>query len=352
MAHNEHVFPRGFWPRHIVPTPSKLTQLDQVTSEALNGTNGGNYNPTSPIYIGGSGIDIRGTNSILSGTLVTDRGSRGIRLGQPSVRPSFVTARTRTVVFPLTTSNDFDAYYYQGAYSSSNNRFVHIDTPYFGVQPIAGGGSIVFRGRFDAKKLNPGATALFFRLRFRVLTSPFNIISNTPTFYVFRQGRQGNRLTDITPTNNIDMSIRTTRANATAYTLHDRVRLVTDNNRTYTCVTAGTSGGSEAGFSTTYGSNQPDGTVMWRVHPGFTTPYEQPTPVLYPPFLDLAQYYNLGAPQEIVVKVNLNGVIDTANYDYCYHIVDPGPSLPTDDSQYVYHSIVAELGSIPDMREP
>jgi hypothetical protein len=101
------------WPKGFVPTPAFLRNLDQFSSELVNGDEGGTYEPTDPIVLGPYGtpaITLSTVGSVLSGDIETVVGNSrdesldaisGLVL-QSSALPTFQTARTRSVVVGFT----------------------------------------------------------------------------------------------------------------------------------------------------------------------------------------------------------------------------------------------------------
>lgn len=100
------------WPKGTVPTPPILRNFDQYSSELVNGEDGGAWAPTDPIVVGqamAAGADMTlGGTSLIEGDVETVKGNTlgnedyapGLVL-LDDARPTFQTARTRTVVVPL-----------------------------------------------------------------------------------------------------------------------------------------------------------------------------------------------------------------------------------------------------------
>jgi hypothetical protein len=60
----------GAWPTGFVPGQAEWQQIDQYLFEALNGDKGGSWAPTTPIVIGGSGLDVTGLLQVDGNMLV------------------------------------------------------------------------------------------------------------------------------------------------------------------------------------------------------------------------------------------------------------------------------------------
>lgn len=101
------------WPSTFVPTPATFRNLDQFSSELVNGDDGGTWAPVDPIVVGRFGtptITLGTSGSVLSGDIETVRGNAngsgvdplpGLILQSAAV-PVFQTPRTRSIVVPFT----------------------------------------------------------------------------------------------------------------------------------------------------------------------------------------------------------------------------------------------------------
>lgn len=108
------------WPKGTVPSPAVLRNLDQFSSELVDGEDGGDYEPENPIVLGPGG-DVSGVAHCMrldagsfSGDIETVKGNKlaGDDLGEPGLIllsgavPTLQSARTRTVVVPFTFQAD------------------------------------------------------------------------------------------------------------------------------------------------------------------------------------------------------------------------------------------------------
>lgn len=93
--------PGGLCPTGTVPTPGRVRYFDQKTTEAINGDDGGTWNPQRPIVlVGPHAILVSATGSSMTGGVRTGRGS--IALRQSVIQyPTFSPARTRNVFIPF-----------------------------------------------------------------------------------------------------------------------------------------------------------------------------------------------------------------------------------------------------------
>jgi hypothetical protein len=120
MARRPYVYLAGnlsTWAKGFVPTPAALRNLDQYSSEMVNGDDGGTWAPTSPIVIGPHGtptVTLGNASCALSGDIETVKGNQldlvldakaGLVLqgGNP---PAFQSSRTRSATVGFTSFNE------------------------------------------------------------------------------------------------------------------------------------------------------------------------------------------------------------------------------------------------------
>jgi hypothetical protein len=98
MSHN--VFSRrpNLWTIASVPNARDLQLWDVTQYRGVDGDNGGTWTPTTPIGLGGAGVQLS-NGSLLDGGFTTELGGR-YSLGDSDF-PTFQATRTRTVRFPL-----------------------------------------------------------------------------------------------------------------------------------------------------------------------------------------------------------------------------------------------------------
>ena len=101
------------YPKGFVPSHAWGRRLDQFSSELVNGDEGGEYAPTSPLVIGPHGtptIDLTSVGSVLSGDVETVKGNRlddsidstpGLVLLAGAV-PALAATASRIVTVPFT----------------------------------------------------------------------------------------------------------------------------------------------------------------------------------------------------------------------------------------------------------
>ena len=99
MSHNDNVQLYGVWPVPIVPTPKRLSALDDAIAKMLNADDGGAWSPTTPIIIGGAGMNLTTASSQILGGVTTKNGGRLV-LGNNDF-PTFSATRTRSLVMPI-----------------------------------------------------------------------------------------------------------------------------------------------------------------------------------------------------------------------------------------------------------
>lgn len=75
MAHNDYVRPLGRWPFASAISKVDLQRLDVLSTQSINGDDGGTWNPASPIVIGGTGLQMT-ANAQVTGGVETRSGGR------------------------------------------------------------------------------------------------------------------------------------------------------------------------------------------------------------------------------------------------------------------------------------
>lgn len=347
MGHNPSVLPPGVLPAHYVLTPGRIEGLDQYASESLDGAGGGTFNPSSPIALGGAGLDLDGSCTF-SGGVATGRGAVGVTL-RTGAWPTFNgAARTRTVVVPFRLLSESDSFALRNA--------EQIYDPY-GVRSRRTSQGTWFCA-IPALRLHRGATLLSASLRWRSGAMPSALSwTGMPLARLVRVKSSGMAATDYAPTNIAEMWKVGPRANSTAYALGAIVHATGgvqwngSNGYTYRCVVAGTTAAAQPAMSTTVGANQVDGSVTWRVEYGHANPFlhYQSPPV--PLSADVAAYHNDGLPQDLPIRVNMNATIDTDNYEYRLDLAEPGGAAGVSFGN-IYHSLRLTIGNITQLREP
>ena len=99
MSHNDNILPYGLWPVPIVPTPKRLSALDDAIAKMLNADDGGAWNPTTPIIIGGAGMNLTTASSQILGGVTTKSGGKLV-LGNNDW-PTFSATRSRRLTMPI-----------------------------------------------------------------------------------------------------------------------------------------------------------------------------------------------------------------------------------------------------------
>jgi len=162
MSHGDYLRRPGTWPAGTVPETSDFEKLDIAQTRALNGDDGGTWNPTAPIALGGSGGALTSAGSLISGGITTKRGGRLV-LGAndfPSLSPS----RSRAVTWNLWEMQQagFPPTWLDNAIS------FYRDDRAFGINPGNGTNEFVIPARF----IHAGATLSSVALRFRIPQQP------------------------------------------------------------------------------------------------------------------------------------------------------------------------------------
>lgn len=100
-----HVWTGNFTPQRMGVSSRRLSVLDRNVSELVNFDEGGLWNPTSPIIIGGKGMEINTSSQIHGGvTTKPGYGTNDPRIELTDQWPTWSVARTRTVCLGWTRS--------------------------------------------------------------------------------------------------------------------------------------------------------------------------------------------------------------------------------------------------------
>lgn len=181
MAHNDFARWSGQWHSVSVPTGRDMQRLDAMSSKLIDGDNGGTWNPTLPIVVGGAGLinDTGGFNGSYEGGVLTSNGGR-LLLGDNDW-PLLPGTRSKTVVVPLLATR-FDA---PNAYQleASTGVGIGLRTPY--------GVTNSFYPQFGipSRYMHHNATLSSAVLTVRVQTPVLTVPANLPGFWLSRLSR-------------------------------------------------------------------------------------------------------------------------------------------------------------------
>ena len=168
--HNDYVRPSGQWLAHTVPTARDLQRLDDLGSRSVNGDEGGTWNPTSPIIIGGQPIQVTTAASSYEGGARTENGGRIVHADNDV--PIFSTTRTRSVLVPLYRLHDSTK-----AYVDYATGPLGLISQYFNIYATV---------QLDGRYFHKAATLSTVTLRFRVGQSHTSLPTNLPGFNLAR----------------------------------------------------------------------------------------------------------------------------------------------------------------------
>ena len=76
MSHNAYARRLGIWSNYSVPNANDLAHWDAAQYAGLDGDNGGQWYPVTPIVIGGAGVQLSGVGNGLAGGVTTSSGGR------------------------------------------------------------------------------------------------------------------------------------------------------------------------------------------------------------------------------------------------------------------------------------
>lgn len=100
MGAFDYANPSGVWANEMVPGASHYWRWDVTQSKLVNGDAGGTWDPTSPIIIGGQGLQFHGPGCQLLGGVKTTRGGRIVLRASdvPLLSPTRTVTRTMALV--------------------------------------------------------------------------------------------------------------------------------------------------------------------------------------------------------------------------------------------------------------
>jgi hypothetical protein len=329
---NPPYFPGGVVPSAFVPSPGVLERWDILQNESVNIAAGGTFSPAEPIVLGGAGLALNGTGGISGATRVVDSGQLVLPSG---TLPAFDAPRTMTIVVPLTHAADYDPTSTELPTQRANQRGTT-----WGLLESFINNSIWNTIQIPQRFIRRGATLLFGRVRFRVATPPSALTSlEIPHVIVGRISAGGTFA---------GLYQYPTWTATTAYAVGARVIRPAASSPTYRCVSAGTSGASVVGWTTTVGATQTDGSVQWVVDAGANDasalalsvqPYPSPVNLV------LADYHRNAAPQDIPFFCNVNNVLDEG-YSYTVMLT----KVPS--NQALLYTGLELTMSVPGLRDP
>lgn len=190
--HNDHLRPDGFptaafLPCPIVITPADMQLLDYLSTRSINGDDGGEWDPTSPICIGGAGIHTTTSTTGIFGGVETRTGGRMV-LGANDY-PYFFdpittsSTRERTILVPCSLglgNNDHNTFFPWSPDLNAVN-----DTP--STQSFLGPTSSATLGLLLDPWIPDGAKLSGMTLRFRAMHKPAAVVANMIGFGIIRQ---------------------------------------------------------------------------------------------------------------------------------------------------------------------
>lgn len=178
MSHRDFVRRDGQWGGNPVPVPRDLQAFDAAQFASLNGDDGGAWNPSSPIVVGGSGVILSGgTPHLITGGVSTRRGGR-IEL-HASAWP-VCTGHSRTLKAPIV-----------GAHTANGNvDQIDVSLDPVGTKFTTVHNSSPIQWTVPQRFLHHGTNITGVSLKFRVGTPHSGVPANLPSFTLYR-GHQG-----------------------------------------------------------------------------------------------------------------------------------------------------------------
>lgn len=180
------------WPLGFVPTPAHMRKLDQFSSELVNGDEGGDWAPASPIVVGpysSPNILLTTSGSMITGDIETVAGnSGGNALESPGMVltggnvPVFESNRTRTITVGL------------GVNISTISTTATMQEPFFEIDPVTfASRSVVAANQFTTNMVvlpiraqHRGATITSVVFRYAIYAQRSILPSNMPKFRVIK----------------------------------------------------------------------------------------------------------------------------------------------------------------------
>ena len=343
MSRFDAARPSGVWAQEFVPTAADYQRWDVAQSKFLNASDGGIWNPTSPIRIGGAGMTLNGGCNLFGG--VTIGAGAKLTHGTNDVVTFGGTARTRTIVVPMlelqfdptnivgsgggtVSALDLDDYVQVAPPPAVGIVLTGLNAPTFSIPKRFLHHLFTFSG---STAPNVGTPALASAtLNFRVLTRPPAVPVSTLTMSVVGYNTAEGISSPAAPA-------ATSWASGT-YALGAYVVPATLGAPIYffRCTTAGTTGGGEPAWIKTPGSTTTDGGVTWLCIGTMG--------VFYAPSVD--SYYSGGGSKSITQVFDWAAspsadALDCSLYRYSVSL----SGVPTDGS-ILYESIAFTFANI------
>ena len=175
MSHNQ--FSRRLWTNVMVPNARDWQIWDVANFKGVDGDNGGEWTPSSPIIIGGAGVVMSGAGNRLANGLTTLRGGRMVLGASDYVT---LNTRTRTEVIPLLSALP-DTGGIVGIGGTGNQQNVVSLEP-SGISPISAQGDFVVP--IPSRYLHNGANLTLAALKMRALVRQSTPMASSP-FWMF-----------------------------------------------------------------------------------------------------------------------------------------------------------------------
>lgn len=173
MSHNDFSRPGGLWPPTLVPTARDLQWWDELSTESVNGDDGGTWAPVTPVRIGGSGIITTTAPTSIDGGVFTYKGGRA-QLGNNDY-PVFTSAQSRDIVMQFDNVRPAigAVYNYEVSLSPRGIQMAY-STGAFNYIPVPG------------RCIHTGATLTTVEVTIRIAQPHAAVPANQPAFGLFR----------------------------------------------------------------------------------------------------------------------------------------------------------------------
>jgi hypothetical protein len=321
MSAFDFVRPSGVWANEMVPGANDWRGWDWRQSRLINGDDGGTWNPTNPVTIGGAGLQLDSQASSLEGGFRTQLGGR-LKLGKydiPAYRPPRVIRRVVDILSIPTENIQF----YEVPFTSRGGSPIlyPASTALITLAPING----QTPGLIVALNLSPASITFTIPsewiLNGRVLSQPgvipnlgnAQLASVALNFRYTENPGSLDSLLQVVPSSGVSATFPPISANGLQsafgsgkyypwlpYNIPSLGQYVRPQTRLaaplsyFRCTTAGVSGVVEPSWNLTPGATTNDNSVVWTCI--------GPTGDLYAP--DVAHLYNEGLPQSLVAAMD------------------------------------------------
>lgn len=305
MSHPDFVRPSGQWPPELVPTAADYQRWDVLQTKLINGDDGGTWNPTKPIILGGAGGALVSAGSQLTGGATTQTGGTMMLGISASDFPGLSPSRTRTIQCPVVGAQ---THVDLGAAPGSD-----LDEAYFGqsfgsgaigitVQRQSGFAAPTLYIEIPPRHLHNGARIATVAIQYQLLQKvAIPAITLSMGILEWAIG------TVVAPTNPFTIPVWSPSTAKTPFVYVSPLAVANQNGLYFRSTGFGTTGTTEPAWTSVVGSTVSDGSVTWTCIGR--------SGLLATANATIDTYYNNGAAQTLAFDTDLTGgnIVDTTN---------------------------------------